>query len=125
MASIQSSTKEAPQAYVHTKRRFSWYRLLEGVTPYLLVAPLLILVAVFIYWPLFYSTYLSFFDWNFVRPDKTYVGFDNYTRLADDPRFIRSLNGTWIYFVTLIPIQVFLPLGLALLLWPIRKAKTQ
>jgi ABC-type sugar transport system permease subunit len=108
-----------------SKRAWNWYRVSEGLTPYLLIAPLLILIAIFIYWPLFYSAYLSFFDWNFVRPDKTFVGWDNYTRLPDDPRFIRSLRGTAIYLVTLIPIQVFLPLGLALLLWPIRKAKAQ
>lgn len=103
----------------------SWYRLREGITPYLLVAPLLILIAVFIYWPLIYSTYLSFYDWNFVRPDKEFVGFGNFTRLPDDPRFIRALRGTLFYTVTLVPLQVFLPLGLALLLWPIRRSRAQ
>ncbi len=107
------------------RQGLTWYRALEAVTPYLLIAPLLILVAAFIYWPLIYSSYLSFFDWNFVRPDKTFVGWDNYTRLADDPRFMRALRGTLIYVVVLVPLQVFLPLMLALLLWSIRKAKAQ
>lgn len=107
------------------KRAWTGYRLTEGLTPYFLIAPLLILIAVFIYWPLIYSAYLSFYDWNFVRPDKTYVGWDNFTRLPDDPRFTRALRGTLIYTVTLVPLQVFLPLGLALLLWPIRKSRAQ
>ncbi|MDQ3779616.1 MAG: sugar ABC transporter permease [Chloroflexota bacterium] len=107
------------------KRAWTGYRVKEGMTPYLLIAPLLILIAVFIYWPLIYSAYLSFYDWNFVRPDKTYVGWDNFTRLPDDPRFTRALRGTLIYTVTLVPLQVFLPLGLALLLWPIRKSRAQ
>jgi multiple sugar transport system permease protein/sn-glycerol 3-phosphate transport system permease protein len=110
---------------VAEKRGWTWYRLTEGVTPYLLVAPLLILIGIFIYWPLIYSMYLSFFDWNFVRPDKTYIGWDNYTRLPDDPRFMRALKGTLFYTVTLVPLQVFLPLGLAMLLWPIRSSKLQ
>ena len=55
------------------KRPWTWYRLTEGIAPYLLVAPLLILIGVFIYWPLVYSMYLSFFDWNFVQPDKTFL----------------------------------------------------
>ena len=110
---------------VSDKRAWTWYRLVEGMTPYLLIGPLLILIAVFIYWPLIYSTYLSFYDWNFVRPDKTFVGWDNFTRLPDDPRFIRALRGTLFYTVTLVPLQVFLPLGLALLLWPIRKSRAQ
>ncbi len=107
------------------KRGWTWYRLTEGLTPYLLIGPLVILIGIFIYWPLIYSSYLSFFDWNFVRPDKDFVGWKNYTRLPDDPRFIRALEGTLFYTVTLVPLQVFLPLGLALLLWPIRLSKLQ
>ena len=110
---------------VTEKRAWTWYRITEGVMPYLLVAPLLILIAIFIYWPLVYSLYLSFFDWNFVRPDKNFVGWDNFTRLPDDPRFIQALKGTLFYTVTLVPLQVFLPLILALLLWPIRSSKMQ
>lgn len=106
-------------------RSRTWYRLSEKITPYLLVAPLLLLIAVFIYWPLIYSTYLSLYDWNFVRPDKEFVGLDNFTRLPDDPRFVRALRGTLFYTVTLVPLQVFLPLGLALLLWPIRRSRAQ
>lgn len=107
------------------QRTWRWHRFSEAAMPYVLIAPLITLIGVFIYWPLVYSTYLSFFDWNFVSPDKTYIGFDNFTRLADDPRFIRSLRGTWIYVVALVPIQVFLPLALALMLWPIRKSRAQ
>jgi multiple sugar transport system permease protein/sn-glycerol 3-phosphate transport system permease protein len=102
-----------------------WHLFSESLMPYLLVAPLIILMLVFVYWPLVYSFYLSFFDWNFVRPTKDYVGFENYTRLLDTPGFITALNGTWFYMVTLIPLQVFLPLGLALMLWPIRKSRMQ
>lgn len=114
-----------PDASSGQRRKFSWFRLMEKATPWLLVTPLLLLIALFIYWPLIYQTYLSFFDWNFVRPDMDFVGFNNYTRLTEDPRFLRSLRGTAIYFVTLVPLQVFLPLAIALLLWPIRKSRAQ
>lgn len=129
MVSVPAAGQESAQAslaHVHAAHPGArWYRLRETATPYLLVLPLIALITLFIYWPLVYQTYLSFFDWNFVRPDMTFVGLDNYTRLADDPRFQRSLQGTWIYFVALIPIQVFVPLGIAMLLWPIRKSKAQ
>lgn len=110
---------------VWPRRRLSWYRFWEGATPYLFIAPVLILIGVFIYWPLIYSTYLSFFDWNFVSPTKTWVGWRNFTRLIDDPRFARALHGTVIYVVALVPIQVLLPLALALLLWPVRHSRAQ
>jgi multiple sugar transport system permease protein/sn-glycerol 3-phosphate transport system permease protein len=113
-----------PKEKLSTRTRVGYF-ISEGMMPYLLVAPLIILMVIFIYWPLVYSVYLSFFDWNFVRPVKDYVGFENYTRLLDTPSFITSLRGTWFYMVTLIPLQVFLPLGLALMLWPIRKSRLQ
>lgn len=123
MASITTSvplSKARPDVRART-----WHFISEGLMPYLLVAPLIILMVIFVYWPLVYSFYLSFFDWNFVRPTKDWVGLDNYTRLFDTPSFINALNGTWFYMVTLIPLQVFLPLGLALMLWPIRKSRLQ
>jgi len=123
MASITTSvplSKARPDVRART-----WHFISEGLMPYLLVAPLIILMLVFVYWPLVYSFYLSFFDWNFVRPTKDWVGLENYTRLFDTPGFINALNGTWFYKVTLIPLQVFLPLGLALMLWPIRKSRLQ
>lgn len=124
LTSAQRTTLEGTRRET-AKRAWNWYRLSEGLTPYLLIAPLLILMAIFIYWPLIYSSYLSFFDWNFVRPDKDYVGWGNYTRLPDDPRFIQSLKGTAIYTVALIPLQVLLPLGLALLLFRTRESRLQ
>ena len=93
--------------------------------PYLFLLPVVALTLIFIYWPLIYSVYLSFFDWNFVSPDKTWVGLDNYTRLLDNNRFEQAVRQTGVYIVALVPLQVFLPLGLALLLWPIRKSRTQ
>jgi ABC-type sugar transport system permease subunit len=101
--------------------RLSW----ESAAPYLFVAPLILLISAFIYWPLLYSAYLSLFDWNFVSPDKTFVGLHNYTRLAGEPRFTGALSTTVVYVAALVPIQVFLPLGLALLLWPIRRSGAQ
>lgn len=98
---------------------------MEKFAPYILLLPLLGLIMMFIYWPLVYSFYLSFFDWNFVTVDKPFVGWDNFTRLFSDRRFHESLQGTWKYFVILVPIQVFLPLALALMLWPIRKSRMQ
>lgn len=119
IAITQASERNKP------RRAWNWHQVNEVVTPYVLIAPLLVLMAVFIYWPLIYSTYLSFFDWNFVRPDKTFVGLTNFTRLPEDPRFIQSLRGTLIYTVALVPLQVLLPLALALLLWQVRTSRLQ
>ena len=99
-----------------TARRAGARRALsaEAGFGYLFVAPLLLLIVVFIYWPLLYSAYLSLYDWNFVSPDWRFVGTSNYTRLPDDPRFRLAIWQTVVYVLALVPIKVFLPLGLAL-----------
>ena len=133
---IEEGTAGAPDAGhgtralaepVDRRRVFAWnrYPFWEKATPFLFVAPVIAIVGVFTYWPLIYSIWLSFFDWNFVSPVKEFVGFANFTRLVDDPRFHRALWGTLVYILALVPAQVLLPLGLALLLWPIRRSRAQ
>jgi len=133
---IEEGTAGAPDAGhgtralaepVDRRRVFAWnrYRFWEKATPFRFVAPVIAIVGVFTYWPLNYSIWLSFFDWNFVSPVKEFVGFANFTRLVDDPRFHRALWGTLVYILALVPAQVLLPLGLALLLWPIRRSRAQ
>src|SRR3569832_2280002 len=107
------------------RRTWSRYRFWETATPYLFVAPVLVIVGVFVYWPLLYSTYLAFFDWNFVAPTKDYVGIVFFVRLVFVLCFHRALWGTLIYIVALVLAQVFLPRGLAVLLWPIRRSRAQ
>ncbi len=97
----------------------------EQLAPCLFVFPALALMVVFIYWPLIYSCYLSTLDWNFVSPVRKFVGLANYTALADDKDFRLALGNTVSYVLALVPIQVLLPLALALLLWPIRRSRFQ
>jgi len=97
----------------------------DAVAGYLFVAPLLLLIGLFIYWPLVYSAYLSLYDWNLVSPDWRFVGASNYTRLPDDPRFRTAFGQTVLYVAALVPIKVLLPLALAHLLWPIRRSRAQ
>lgn len=53
---------------------------------YVFVAPFFIIFAVFQLYPILYSFYLSFTNWDgFSAP--VYIGLDNYRRLIDDPFF--------------------------------------
>jgi ABC-type sugar transport system permease subunit len=126
VATSQSKTVPTSRPDAST-RRASVRRTVdaEAGLGYLFIAPLLALMAAFIYWPMLYSAYLSLYDWNFVSPDWRFVGATNYTRLPDDPRFRLALWQTVLYVLALVPIKVFLPLGLALLLWPIRRSRAQ
>ena len=78
---------------------------------YLFIAPFFIVFGIFQLYPILYSLYLSFTDWDgFSAP--AYVGLENYERLLDDPFFFRSIRNTLL--IWLISIVPQLPLALAL-----------
>jgi multiple sugar transport system permease protein len=82
------------------------------LTPYLFVLPLMVFIAVFTYIPIFTSIDLSFRQWDFMSPDKPFVGFDNYLVLLQSDAFWNSLEVTAIFAFISVPIR----LGLALVL---------
>lgn len=87
--------------------------------------PVLTLMGAFIYWPLLYSVYLSMLDWNFVSPNREFVGLANFAELAQSSEFLQALANTGIYLLVMVPLLVILPLGLALLLWSVRRSRVQ
>ena len=90
------------------------------LAPYVFVGPAIVFVVVFLYLPVLFSVGLSFFDWNFIRPEAPFVGFDNYHRIFADPNFRTAAWNTVVYCLFLIPAQILIPLGLAALLLRVR-----
>src|SRR5690349_2202824 len=48
--------------------------------------------AIFVGYPIVYTVYLSFFDWNGMTPTKAFVGLDNYRYLIGDKYFYIALT---------------------------------
>jgi sn-glycerol 3-phosphate transport system permease protein len=78
--------------------------------------PTLIIFAVFMFWPLMYSIYLSFFNWNMIRPTKEFVGFSNYMALFSNPQSLRVMGNTFIYIGILLALNFVMPFVLAFVL---------
>jgi len=70
---------------------------------------------VFELFPIFYSLYISFFEWHIIG-DVRFVGLENYFKMFSDPVFIVALRNTFIYTVVTVPTQIFFGLAIALLL---------
>ena len=87
----------------------------------LLVLPLLALVVVFLVFPMANAVYYVFVDFNGIDPTPAWVGFANFTELAQDPDVWAAFqnNIIWIVLGTVGPLV--LGLALALLLWHVRK----
>ncbi|QYR24322.1 sugar ABC transporter permease [Paenibacillus sp. sptzw28] len=57
--------------------------------------------------PLAYVFYLSFTEWDFMSPDKLFVGFDNYEALFENPAFYKALEVTILFSLgSVLPILI-------------------
>lgn len=82
----------------------------------LFILPNLLLFSIFTYWPLIYNVYLSMVQWDFLSPDKRFVGLDNYRFLANSDEFWGVMRSTAIYTFGAVGGAVVLGLLAALLL---------
>jgi putative chitobiose transport system permease protein len=90
--------------------------VMQSLTPYLFLAPALIVLALTVFWPALQAFYLSFtrFEYDLTQPP-AWVGFANFQKLWRDPVFWKTLGNTVLYLVCVVPLLVTLSLGLAIL----------
>jgi multiple sugar transport system permease protein len=88
----------------------------DAIAAWIFLAPALILLGVFLLWPIVYLFYLSFTTGSFSAEGIRWAGLRNYLRLVLNPDFWQVLGNT-VYFTiaTVIP-SLVIPLGLAVLL---------
>lgn len=84
----------------------------------LLLSPLLIFVVAVAIYPLFFSFRISLFDYRLTDPSQTqtFVGLKNYIRALTDTVVLDSLKATMIFVLGTVILELFVGLGLALLL---------
>lgn len=80
---------------------------------WLYVAPALLAFVIFMFWPLVYTFYLSFFKWNMVSPNKEFVGLKNYIDLLTSKTMGQLLFNTLLYVAILVVINFLVPYILA------------
>lgn len=85
-------------------------------TAYLMLIPALIILGVFVFYPIVSAGYLSLTSWDGFDPEKPFVGLSNYIRLAKDNEFWNSLLVTIIYAFGVSVLSVISGLFFALLL---------
>jgi multiple sugar transport system permease protein len=88
----------------------------EARAGYLFVLPWLFGLLIFTAYPVIYTFYLSFTDYNVLEPPR-WVGFDNYERMFTvDPAVWTSVKNSAYYAVFSVPLRLFFALAIALLL---------
>lgn len=103
----------APQTDRISSKRFT-------PAAWLLLAPALSVMSVFLFVPIVSSFIISFTNWNIygVRDAGKiiFIGFENYSKLLADPIFFRALFNTLVYAFIGVPLNIMLALGAAILL---------
>lgn len=101
-----------------TSRKFSRKQLLDddAIAAWIFLAPAVILLGVFVLWPIAYLFYLSFTAGNFTLSGTRWVGFRNYLRLLLSPDFWQVLANTAYFTIATVIPSLVIPLGLAVAL---------
>ena len=95
-----------------------------------LLPAVLTLLAVGLY-PLLFALQVSFRQYQLTKAylPKNFVGFDNYLNVLQDPNFWGALSRTGTFLLTVLPLQIVLGLGIAMLLnapgWGFLRAVTR
>lgn len=82
---------------------------------YLLMLPFLLHFVFVVAYPMFYSVYLGFTEAR-LNADPVFVGFDNFTALADDTEFRAAIGNTFYFAFFAVIGETILPLIVALIM---------
>lgn len=91
-------------------------RLGSTLAPWLYVAPALLCLGAFVYWPVVWSLWLSFHRWDFLAATLPFAGLANYRELLASEEFRNALERTFLFTLLTVPVRLLAALFLAQLL---------
>lgn len=96
------------------------------LTGYAFIAPNLLGMLIFTFFPFFFSLFISFTDWDYTKGlgNWSFNFGANYVEIWKDEWFIAAVKNTLIYALTVVPITIFLALVLAVIIDKYCYAKT-
>ncbi len=103
------------------RRGFKSHKAQRALFAYLMLAPDLIGLAVFLFLPILLSIYTSFHSWNALNPKMTFLALGNYANLLRDRVFWDSMLKTLHYTLMFVPMIFCLSLLLALFVHSLTK----
>ncbi|MFT9600087.1 carbohydrate ABC transporter permease [Mesobacillus sp.] len=106
---------KADAASTPPKQLGLWRKSLNARTALLYLFPSILLFAVFIFYPMFRTIYLSFFLTDQQGAAALFVGFENYAYLFESREFRNSIKATVLFVLYTVPTGVIIALFLALI----------
>jgi len=94
-----------------------WYRFRRHSTPYILVVPALLVVAVTVFYPIMWAVSLSVHKYVLYEPkDTPFIGLANFRQAFADPVFWISIKHTGIWVTLIVSGQLLIGFAAAILL---------
>ncbi len=103
---------------------FTKSKLAAKLFPYMLIAPAMIILIAFVVYPIIYMIYLSFHKWDLLAPQPTFVGLQNFIKLAQDADFMQVVGNTFQYVFFSVSISIVIALIIAVYLKGDKKVNT-
>ncbi|MFF3713755.1 carbohydrate ABC transporter permease [Streptomyces phaeochromogenes] len=119
---IKDSPPDAPQKRPARPAAVRRRGRRENLAGYLFMSPWIAGFLLLTAGPMAASLYFAFTDYNLFDSPQ-WIGFDNFTRMFDDPRWQKSVEVTAKYVVIGTPLKLLLALGVALLLAQSRRGQ--
>lgn len=95
---------------------------MRSVRPYILVLPALSVLLIFVYWPVFYSIWLSVYRWDWLMPEPEFIGLKNYRVMLSSAQFQAALLRTTLFTLVSVPLTLILALSVAVMIAPPSRA---
>jgi multiple sugar transport system permease protein len=79
--------------------------------------PTIVFIALLMVFPILYTVYLSFTNWNLTSGmEPSFVGLNSYMRVFSEPRFLQAMGRTFTFTLFAVAIEVVLGVAIALIL---------
>lgn len=90
----------------------------ETMVAYAFLSPTILTFIIFIVFPVCFSLYLSFTEWNFLSgfDGIKWVGLKNFSNLLRDRTFMHAVGNTFVYSIATVPVSIIIAMALAYLL---------
>jgi len=79
----------------------------SNLLAYFFLAPALILMGIFVFWPVGFNTYLAFHDYEIAGGATTWNNFANFKQIWEDPLFHQAVKNSLFFLLVVPPIQLF------------------
>jgi multiple sugar transport system permease protein len=113
---MQVQVQEQVKTGIVSPRQRSWKEFLRQWQAFSFTVPALVLLSIFLIYPIGYVVYLGFQRWNLLGTPH-FIGLENYhTILFQDSSFLQSVGVTFLFVVLAVPTQIGLGLFLAILI---------